>query len=63
MFYVCYLLNEENEKREMKGLFDAMEYTKLDEGILIIVNDERKIKQKRNKINIQPAWKWLLSIE
>lgn len=60
---VCYLLNEENEKREMKGLFDAMEYTKLDEGILIIVNDERKIKQERNKINIQPAWKWLLSIE
>ena len=53
-------LDNNNEKRELAGLLEAMEKFNLKEGMIITedLEEERKIKGK--KIKIIPAWKWLL---
>ncbi len=55
-------LDNNNEKRELAGLLEAMEKFNLKEGLIITesMEEERKIKGK--KIKIIPAWKWLLKL-
>ena len=57
---VCYELNEENRKREIEGLTEAMKKFKLEEGLLLTNNREEKLKLNGEKIVIKPVWKWLL---
>jgi len=54
-------LDEENEKREINGLLEAIDEHKLDEGLILTEDqeDERIIDKK--KIKIIPIWKWLLT--
>lgn len=57
---VCQMLTEENRKRELSGLYDAMESYDLKEGLIITEEQEEKIKEGKYTIHIKPIWKWLL---
>lgn len=53
-------LDEDNEKREINGLLEAMKEHKLNEGILLTEDQEEKKIIGNKKIIITPIWKWLL---
>ncbi len=57
---VCYELNEENKEREINGLVEAMEKFKLKKGLIITYDSEDEIVKDGLKIEVVPAWKWLL---
>jgi len=52
--------NPETEKREIAGLLETMEKFKLKKGLIITESQEEERKIKGKKIEIVPAWKWLL---
>lgn len=58
-------LNNLNKKREIAGLLEAMEVFNLKEGLIITENTdgilEEKINNRKVKIKILPAWRWMLS--
>jgi predicted AAA+ superfamily ATPase len=56
---VCYVLDETNKEREIKGLQEAMKRFNLKEGIIITKDQEEKYEN----IKLIPAWKWLLKEE
>ncbi len=58
---VCYLLDQENELREMNGLLKAMDFFGLDNGLIITNNKEVEYIKAGKKIQIKLAWKWLLN--
>lgn len=58
---VCWELTKGNEKREYKGLIAAMEEFGLKTGMIITSNQEKQITHEGYKIEIKPAWKWLLT--
>ncbi len=53
-------LNDENEKREVNGLFEVMKEYKLKEGIILTEEQEEEKIIEGKKIRIIPVWKWLL---
>ena len=53
-------LDNNNEKRELAGLLEAMEKFKLKTGLIITESQEEERKIDGKKIKIVPAWKWLL---
>ena len=57
---VCYELNEDNRKREIAGLTEAMKKFRLKEGLIITYNQEDEIKIDNSKIIVKPLWKWLM---
>lgn len=57
---VCYVLDEKNKEREVKGLTDAMERFGLKEGVILTKDQEDEIKADRRIIKIMPVFKWLL---
>lgn len=54
-------LNEDNKKRELKGLLEAMQVNKLKEGLILTENQEKEFKIDNNKITIMPVYKWLIN--
>jgi len=58
---VVWELTDENKKREIKGLIEAMKYFKIRKGIILTYNQEKQIKENGYKIEVIPVWKWLLS--
>lgn len=57
---VTRVLDNNNEKRELRGLLEAMEKFSLKEGMIITENQEEERNIDGRKIKIIPAWKWLL---
>jgi len=57
---VCWQVNAENEKREVEGLVEAMEYLKLTDEIIITFDQEDHIRAGNFNIRLVPAWKWKL---
>ena len=55
---VCYLLNSENEKREIDGLIDAMNYFDLKNGTIISMNQDDVILHEGKRIEVVPAHKY-----
>ncbi len=53
-------LDRVNEKRELEGLYEAMNEYKLDEGLILTNDQEEKFDYKGKKIIVKPVWKWLL---
>ncbi len=53
-------LNDENEKREIDGLIEALEKFNLSEGTMLTYDFEGEKKIKDKTIKIIPLWKWLL---
>lgn len=50
----------DNKKREMNGLLEALQTYKLKEGLILTLDCEDKIVEDKKKIIIKPVWKWLL---
>lgn len=57
---VCFNLNEDNEKREINGILEALTTHNLKEGIIITNDLEKKINVNNKTILIKPAWKFLI---
>ena len=57
---VCFELNEENKKREIDGLINAMKRFKLNGGVILTYNQEDQFLIEGKKILVKPAWRWLL---
>ena len=56
---VAYELNEDNKKREIEGLLEAMRKFGLMEGFILTYNQEDEIDIEDKRIVIKPVWKWL----
>lgn len=59
-YQACYELNDDNKKREIEGLIEALEKFKLNEGLILTYNQEDRLKISKKKIVVKPLWKWLL---
>lgn len=58
---VCRSLNEaETRKRELRGLFEAMQEYGLPEGYIITEDEEELIEENDVIVYVLPAWKYLL---
>lgn len=53
-------LNDENYKREINGLTEALRKYKLKSGLFLTYDQEREEKIDNKIIKIIPVWKWLL---
>jgi len=56
LIQVCYDLNNENEIREQEVLFEAMEFFKMDKGIIITFNQQDVILRQGKRIDIIPFY-------
>ena len=55
------LQNEQTREREIKGLLEAMEQFKLQEGIIITLNENEEFPEENGRrIKALPAWRWFL---
>ncbi|MEM2948567.1 MAG: ATP-binding protein [Candidatus Anstonellales archaeon] len=59
---VAYEFSEENERREIEGLLEAMNAYNLKEGSIITFDQEKEMNIQGNIIHVIPAWKWLVRI-
>lgn len=58
---VCYTFDlPDTREREIKGLIDALQYYGLKEGMIITNDMDEHISIDGFKIEIVPAWKWLV---
>ncbi|MBN1926070.1 MAG: ATP-binding protein [Prolixibacteraceae bacterium] len=57
---VCYELNDKNMQREISGLLEAMNELSLIEGIIVTFNQEDFMETEGKRVNVIPAWKWLM---
>jgi hypothetical protein len=55
------MANAETKKREVDGLFEAMEFHKLKEGLILTEDENDKIKIGKSSIEILPIWYWLIN--
>jgi len=60
LLQVCYQLDQEAEKREIKALIEAGSELKCDQLLVITWDWEKKEEIKGKKIKFIPLWKWLL---
>jgi predicted AAA+ superfamily ATPase len=55
----CHSIDESNRKREIDGLAEAMNASKLREGTVITLEQSEEMTFEGNKIRIVPLYKWL----
>lgn len=60
---VCYsdLEDKDTREREIEGLIEALNYTKLKSGTILTLSREEKISLHGKNIEVLPLYKWLLS--
>lgn len=56
---VTWNVDEQNEKREVEGLLEALNYLSLTEGTIITLNQSDKFRKEGKTIHLVPAWKWM----
>ena len=54
---VCWELTQDNQNREINGLFEAMDFFNQDKGTIITFNTEDIIQTAGKTITVIPAWK------
>ena len=57
---VCWELNAENEKRELKGFAEARRSLGIKAGGILTYSQEGTRKINGTEVRLQPVWKWLL---
>jgi hypothetical protein len=57
---VCYELNASNTERELSGLVAAAENIKAKKLIILTLEQEQELQHHNWKVEIKPAWRWLL---
>lgn len=55
---VCWELTAENEKREISGLIEAMNFFSVDSGVIFTADQEDRIIVDGKTIDLVPAWKF-----
>lgn len=58
----CYELNEDNRKRELDGLTEAMDALGLKRGLVLTFDQEDELREGSRKFEVKPVWKWLLGV-
>ncbi len=62
LIQVCVdLTNLKTFEREVRALSEAMEELKVSKSTIVSLNDERSVERNGNRIDIVPAWRWLLA--
>ncbi len=61
VYQVCYKLDRDNLDRELGGLYEALAYFKLKDGIIITLNQTDTFKQNGLTANVVPVWEFLKS--
>ncbi len=56
---VTYEMNEDNKRRELDGLLEAMGKFGLDKGFILTYNQEDEIDVEGKRVIIKPIWKWM----
>jgi uncharacterized protein len=56
---VSWQVGEQNEKREVEGLLEAMNRLNLTEGTIITFDQEDNLAKEGKTIRLIPGWKWL----
>ncbi len=56
---VCYTLNQDNMKRELNGLFEALAFFKLKNGTIITLNQKDRFEQNGMVAHVVPAYDFL----
>ena len=56
---VCHELLPENREREMRGLKEAMDFFKTDNGLIVSFNQQDAFMCNGKRIEVLPAWKFL----
>ena len=59
-YQVCYHLDDFNQEREINGLTEALQKFKLQEGMILTLNQSDILEIAGKKIIVKPVWKWLL---
>ena len=57
---VCLELTPQNQQRELVGLATACKWLGRKKGLLLTLDEEKEVAADGVKINILPAWKFLL---
>ncbi len=57
---VCYNINKDNEKREIRGVLKVLDKYNLNKAIIITEKNDDIINIDKKKITLKPAWKWSL---
>ncbi len=61
---VCWKMTPKNERREIRGLREAMTALAVPEGLILTYDQEgERIVPELGKIPVMPVWKWLLGKE
>jgi len=58
-FQVSWQVGQQNEKREVEGLLEAMNELNLTEGTIITFNQEDSLVKEGKTIRLIPGWKWM----
>jgi hypothetical protein len=56
------MVNQQTRKRETTALTEAMTELKLSQGIIVTRNEEEQIQVESGKIDVVPAWRFLLNM-
>jgi len=59
----CYELNRDNLDRELGGLFEALAFFEAKEGTIVTLNQKDNFIKNGMKVNVIPAWEFLLAGE
>jgi predicted AAA+ superfamily ATPase len=57
---VCHELNDENSKREVRGLLTACKRIGADSGLILTWGEEAERTEDGVAVSIRPVWKWCL---
>ncbi|MCX6778581.1 MAG: ATP-binding protein, partial [Candidatus Micrarchaeota archaeon] len=57
---VCYELHEDNKKRELDGLVEAVKTFGLSGGLILTFDQKDELSMGGKKISVKPAWEWML---
>jgi len=58
---VCFSLNQDNMDRELNGLFDALEFFKMEKGTVVTLNQTDCFERNNMKANIVSGYEYLKS--
>jgi uncharacterized protein len=57
---VCFEVTEDNKKREISGLMEALTKFNLGEGVILTYNQDDEFLVENKKVRVMSVWKWLL---
>ena len=57
---VCYELSHENREREIRGIKEAMDFFKIDKGLIISFNQRDVFMHNGKRLEVLPAWEFLI---